>query len=451
MNITKENVDKLNAVLTVEVEKADYEESVNKVLREYRRNANIKGFRQGNAPMGMIRRMYYVPVLVDEVNKLVSESLFEYLKMEEIRFLGEPLAKKNEEDRLDFEKDEKFTFRFELGLSPAINLEITEKEKFPYYNIKVAKKELDEYKESVARRYGEFVSVDAAKDDELLRCDLVQVNDNREVIEDGIRADDVSMSLDMMKDADQKLMFSGAARGDEIIFNVKKAYPNDSEIASLLKIKKDEIPLIDGSFKCIIKEVQKFKNAAFDQELYDKVYGEGIVKDESEFDEKLKEDIRAQYERDSEYRFMVDVKESMIKKAKMELPVEFLKRWLLETNEKLTSEQVDSDFSQFEDDFKWQLIKDHLYKVYSITANEHEIKDSAIEVARAQYQQYGIMDIPQEYLENFANELLTKKEEVRRITDRKLEEKLLIFIKNTAKIEDKEITVEKFRKLFDVK
>ncbi len=451
MNITKENVDKLNALLTVSVEKSDYQEKVDKVLRDYRRNANIKGFRQGNAPMGMIKRMYYVPVLADEVNKLVSESLFDYLGKEEIRILGEPLAKRNEEKIIDFEKDENFEFQFELGLSPEIKLEISDKDKFPYYRIKIAKKEIDEYKENVAKRYGEFIPVEAAGNNELIKGDLVQVSKDGEEIEEGIRAEDVSMSLDMMKNADQQLLFKGAKKGEGIVFDVKKAYPNDTEIASLLRIKKDQVQLIEGKFKCKIKDIQRFEKSEMKQELFDKVYGEGTVKSEAEFLEKLKEEMSVQYKRDSEYRFGIDVKDSLIKKAKIDLPVEFLKRWLVETNENLTKEQVDADFSQYEDDFRWQLIKDHLYKVHEIKVNESEIKESAKDVARAQYYQYGIMDIPDEYLEGYANELLSKKEEARRISDRKLEEKLLNFIKNSAKLEDKEIAIDKFRKLFDNK
>lgn len=451
MNITRENVDNLNALLTVTVEKSDYEEQVDKVLRDYRRNANIKGFRQGNAPMGMIRRMYYVPVLADEVNKLVSQSLYDYLGKEEIRILGEPLAKVDKEKSIDFEKDEQFEFQFELGLSPEIKLEITEKEKFPLYKIKVAKKELEEYKENVAKHHGEFVSVDEAGNDELIKCNLVKVNKDGEAVEEGISVEDVSMSLEMMKDKDQQQLFKGAKKGDEIIFDVKKAYPNDTEIASLLRINKDQVPLIDGTFKCTINDVQKFDKAEINEELFNKIYGEGEVKTEAEFDSRLKEEMKSQYDRDSDYRFGIDVKEILTKKAKIDLPVEFLKRWLLETNENMTREQVESEFSQYEDDFKWQLIKDHLYKVHDIKVDEKEIRDSAREVARAQYQQYGIHDIPDEYLDNFANELLSKKEEARRITDRKLEEKLLNFIKNTAKIEEKEISLEKFRNLFDTK
>lgn len=451
MNIVKENVDNLNAVIKVSVEKADYEGNVDSKLKEHRRNAQVKGFRQGNAPMGMIKNMYYVPIKAEEVNKVVSESLYNFIQTEELRILGEPMAKANEEMTFDFEKDENFDFVFEIGLSPEINVEVSEKDKYPYYKIKVGKKEFDDYKESVAKRYGEFVTIDAAGDDELIKCTLVKVNKDGEEVEDGIRTEDVSMSLDMMKDDDQKLLFKARKKGEEVIFDVKKAYPDDTEIASLLRIDKDEVALIDGAFKCIINEIQKFEVATINKELFDKIYGEDVVKTEEEFDEKLKEEMSTQYERDSEYRFSVDVRETILKKAKVELPVEFLKRWLVETNENLTPEQIEEDFANYEDDFRWQLIKDHLIKQQEISVNEEEIMESARESARNQYYQYGIMDIPEEYLDNYAKELLSKKEEARKIADRKLEEKLVNFIKNTVKIDDKEITVDKFKKLFDTK
>ena len=439
----------MNALLTVQVEKADYEDKVDQVLRDYRRKSNIKGFRQGNAPMGMIKKMYYVPVVADEVNKLVSESLFEYLNKEELRILGEPLPVKEDANSFDFEKDESFEFKFELGLSPEINIEITEKDKFPWYNIKIAKKEIDEYKDNVAKRHGEFISVDKAGDDELIKGDLIKVDKDGNAIDDGISVEDASMSLDMMKDSDQKMLFSGASKGDEIIFDVKKAYPNDAELASLLQIDKSEIPMIDGAFKVIIKDVQKFEKANIDQALFDKIYGEGEVKSEEEFVEKLKEEMKIQYDRDSDYRFGIDARENLIKRAKLDLPVEFLKKWLVQANENTTMEKVEEEFDNIEDDFRWQLIKDHLFKKYEISATEEEVMDSAKEVARMQYAQYGIQDIPDEYLENFAREMLTKKDEARNIRERKLEEKLFTFIKNTAKVDEKEISVEKFRKLFD--
>ncbi|PID92464.1 MAG: trigger factor [Bacteroidetes bacterium] len=448
MNITKEQQDKLNAILSVKVEKSDYEQKVDTVLKDYRRKARVDGFRPGKVPMGLIRKMYFTPVLVDEVNKLVSESLFNYLKENDVRILGEPLARK-EEQSIDFENDSEFNFKFDLGLAPEVNLEVTAKDKIPYYKIKVDKKQLNEYKDSMLGRFGEFVNVEKAGKDELIKGSLVKVNQDGEEVKDGIRVEEVSMSLDMMKDDEQKLLFSGAGSGDEVIFDVKKAYPNDTEVASLLRIDKDQAALLDGSFKCVIREVLKFEKARIGQEFFDKAYGEGKVKNEEEFEKRITEEIEANYERESEYRFMIDTREALTKKAKLELPVEFLKRWMVESNEQLTEAQVDADFDKYEGDFKWQLIKEHLLKQQEIKVEAEEALAAAREIARSQYMQYGLADIPEEYLDNFAKEMLSKPEEARRIHEQRAEEKLMAYVKSTAKVEDKEISSEKFRKLYE--
>ncbi len=449
MNITKEQADQLNAVIKVEVQKDDYQSRVDEVLSDYRKKARLDGFRPGKVPMGMIKKMYYKPVLAEEVNKLVSESLFSYLQEENIRILGEPLAKKESTTDIDFDTDEEFTFEFEVGLSPEINLELTGKDKFPYYHIKIDNKELEEYKDNVAKRYGEFIPVDQAGDSELVKGDLRKVDDQGQPVEEGITAEDVSMSLDMMKDDKEKKKFNGVKAGDEVVFDVKKAYPNDAELASLLRINKDDVGLVEGDFKIAIKEVQKFEKASIDQELFDKIYGEGEVTGEEEFGEKLKQEMKRQYESESEYRFAIDVKEILLKKAKLELPEEFLKRWLLETNENVTQEKIDEEFEQYKDEFRWQLIKDHFVRQQDLKVSEEELVQTAMNVARSQFMQYGMGDVPDEYLKNYAQELLSKKEEARRISDRKLEEKVVAHVKNTAKMDEKEVSTEKFRKLFE--
>ncbi len=449
MNITKEQADQLNAVIRVEVQKDDYQSRVDEVLDDYRKKARLDGFRPGKVPKGMIKKMYYKPVLAEEVNKLVSESLFNYLQEENIRILGEPLAKKESTTDIDFDTDEEFTFEFEVGLSPEINLELTGKDKFPYYHIKIDTKELEEYKDNVAKRYGEFIPVDEAGESELVKGDLKKVDAEGQPVEEGISAEDVSMSLDMMKDEKEKKKFKGVRAGDEVVFDVKKAYPNDAELASLLRINKDDVGLVEGDFKIVIKEVQKFEKANIDQELFDKIYGEGEVNSEEAFEEKLKEEMKRQYESESEYRFSIDVKEILLKKAKLELPEEFLKRWLLETNENVTQEQIDEEFEQYKDEFRWQLIKDHFVRQQDLKVSEEELVQTAMNVARSQFMQYGMGDVPDEYLKNYAQELLSKKEEARRISDRKLEEKVVAHVKNTAKIDEKEVSTEKFRKLFE--
>ncbi len=449
MNITLENTDKLNAVLRMKIELVDYEEKVGEVLKDHRKKARVDGFRPGMVPMGMIKKMYYTSVLVDEVNKLVSESLFTHLQENDIKILGEPLPHADAEKKVDFEKDTEFEFKFDLGLAPELSIEVSAKDKIPYYKIKVDKKQEDEYADSLLGRYGEFISVEKAGKDELIKGVLVKCEKDGAETENGMKVENISMSLDMMKDDDQKVLFSGAKAGDEVVFDVKKAYPNDTEVASMLKIDKAEVAMLEGTFKCVIEVVQKFEKAVIGQELFDKIYGEGEVKSEDEFRNRIREEIAGNYEKESEYRFMTDARDVMIKKAKLDLPVEFLKRWMLETNENITEEQLKDDFEKYEDDFRWQLIKEHLLLQQEIKVSAEEAMEMAKGMAMNQYMQYGIPNVPDEYLENFAKEMLAKPEEARRVYDQKAEEKLVAYIKSIASLSDKEISSEKFRKLYE--
>ena len=449
MNISQENSDKLNAILNVKVEQADYAERVEKVLKDYRRKAKVDGFRPGMVPMGIIKKMYHTPVLVDEVNKLVSESLFNYLQENKVNILGEPLPHKDEEVKFDFDKDTEFEFKFDLGLAPDLSLEVSAKDKVAFYKIKVDKKQQDEYKDSLLQRFGEFKAVDKAGNDELIKGSLVKVDKEGKELENGIRVDNISMSLEMMKDDDQRVLFSGAAGGDQVVFDVKKAFPNDTELASLLRIDKTEVAMLEGTFKCFIDEVNKFERAVTGQEFYDKVYGEGEVKTEEEFTKRVTEEIALNYERESEYRFMVDAREALIKKAKIDLPVEFLKRWMVETNEQITEEQVAEDFDKYEDDFRWQLIKEHLLKQQDIKVSEEEALEAAKAMVLNQYMQYGMSNVPEEYLENYAKEMMAKPEESRKFYEQKGEEKLISYIKSIVKLDEKEVSSEKFRKLYE--
>jgi len=449
MNISLENTDKLNAILNVKVEQADYAERVEKVLKDYRRQAKVDGFRPGMVPMGIIKKMYHTPVLVDEVNKLVSESLFNYLQENKVNILGEPLPHKEEEKKFDFENDKEFEFKFDLGLAPELNMEVTAKDKVPFYKIKVDKKQQDEYKDQLLQRFGEFKAVDKAGNDELIKGSLVKVDKEGKEVENGMRVDNISMSLEMMKDDDQRVLFSGAAGGDQVVFDVKKAFPNDTELASLLRIDKTEVAMLEGTFKCFIDEVNKFEKAVAGEDFYSKVYGEGEVKTEEEFTKRVTEEIALNYERESEYRFMVDAREALIKKAKIDLPVEFLKRWMVETNEQITEEQVAEDFDKYEDDFRWQLIKEHLLKQQDIKVSEEEAMEAAKAMVLNQYMQYGMSNVPEEYLESAAKEMMAKPEESRKFYEQKGEEKLISYIKSVVKLDEKEVSSEKFRKLYE--
>jgi len=326
---------------------------------------------------------------------------------------------------------------------------VTGRDRIPYYRVRVDRQQEDEYAESLLDRYGEFRPVERAGKDELIKGTLVKSDREGNEAENGIRVENVSISLELMKDDDQRVLFSGAKAGDEVVFNVKKAFPNDAELASLLRIGRTEVAMLEGTFKCMIHEVTKFEKAEIGQELYDRIFGEGQVTTDKAFRERIREEIVKNHERESEYRFMVDAREAMIKKARIDLPVEFLKRWMVEANEQMTREQVEADFHRYEDDFRWQLIKEHLLKQQEIKVSAGEALQLAKGIALNQYLQYGISNVPEDYLENYAKEMLSKPEESRRIYDQKAEEKLIGYIKSTAAVTDKEVSSEKFRKLYE--
>ncbi|MGC9342019.1 MAG: trigger factor, partial [Bacteroidales bacterium] len=303
MNITKEPVDDLNAVVTVKIDENDYQERVEDVLKDYRKKANIKGFRPGKVPMGMIRKMYYKPVLVDEINRIVSDKLMSYIRDEKLAILGEPMPHDGEQKEPDFDNDKEFEFKFDLGLAPDFKADVTEKDKIPFYNIKVEDKVINEQVENIAKRFGEFYPVEEAKGDELVVANLYQVDDKGQRVEEGIVSEEASMSLDMMKDEKEKKSFKGKKAGDKVLFDVKKAYPNDAELSSLLKIEKDQLPEITGNFEAEIKEVKAFRKHEVTQELFDKVYGEGNVKSKDEFTAKISEELKMNYEREANYKF----------------------------------------------------------------------------------------------------------------------------------------------------
>jgi trigger factor len=449
MNITKEPVDNLNAVITVKVDENDYQEKVEDVLKDYRKKANIKGFRPGKVPMGMIRKMYYIPVLVEEINRMVSDKLMTYIHEEKLAILGEPMPHNGDQKEPDFTNDKEFEFKFDLGLAPDFKADVTEKDKITFYTIKVEDKVINDQIDNIAKRFGEFYPVEEAKGDELVVADLYELDEKNQRMDEGVYSEQASMSLDMMKDEKEKKAFKAKKVGDIVVFNVKVAYPNDAELSSLLKVEKEKLAELSSKFEAEIKEIKAFQKHEVNQELFDKVYGEGTVKSKEEFKEKISEELKMNYERESNYKFALDSKDYFIKKAKIDLPVEFLKRWIVATNEEMSEDKIDQEFASYEDEFRWQLIKDRMIRAYEINVSEQELLEYAFILSKNQFYQYGLYNVPDEQIENYAREQLTKPEESRRLRDQKYEDKLIKFIKESVKLEKKEITEEKFRKLFE--
>jgi len=450
MNITKENVDALNATLKIRIEEADYNERVDEVLKDYRKKVSLNGFRPGKVPAGLVRKMYRTPVMVEEINKLVSESLGNYLKDEEIRILGEPLPSEKQQNDIDWDTQSEFEFDFDLGIAPQLEISLSQKDKIPMYEITIEKKMIDETKDSYAGRMGQMIPVEQIEGSETLKGDFLQIDKDGNPIEGGIQSDDSSLSLEVMKDDKIKTTFTARQAGDQVDFDIKKAFPNETEVSSLLKIDKSAVAEIAPDFRFSIKEITKFEKAEINQELFDKLYGKDEVKSMEEFEGKISEELKAGLSRDTEYRFTIDAKKVMLKKFKFDLPVEFLKRWLLLANEdKFTAEQIAEDFPKFEDDLKWQLIRDQIVKMQEIKVEADEVMQSAKEMALMQFQQYGMMNVPEENLESYAKEMLKNEEEQRKNVERILETKVVGYIKDNVKLDNKQITIEKFNKLFE--
>jgi len=450
MNISKENTDDLNAVLKIKIEESDYTERVDEVLKDYRKKVQLDGFRPGKVPAGLVRKMYHKPIMVEEINKLVSESISKYLKEKEIGILGEPLPSQDQPDEIDWDTQTEFEFDFDLGLAPKLEIALTQKDKVPMYEIQIDEKMIKESKESYAKRMGQVVPVEQIEGSELVKGDFVQINKEGNPIDGGIYTEDAQISVEVIKDGKIKTSFIARQAGDTVDLDIRKAFPNDTEISSLLKIDKATVPEIVPTFRMHIKEITKFQEAEINQELWDILYGKDEVKSNEEFEEKIKEELRLALSKDGEYRFEIDAKKMMLKKMKFDLPVEFLKRWLVLVNEgKFTIEQIDEDFPKFEDDLKWQLIRDQIVKDQEIKVEAEEVKSQAKEIARMQFQQYGMMNIPEENLENYAAEMLKNEDEIRKATEKILDNKVIDYLKTAIRVDNKQITVEKFNKLFE--
>lgn len=440
MNVTRENIDALNATVRIDIAKADYEEKVDKKLREYRRTASIRGFRPGHVPIQLIRKMYGTTVLVDEINNIVSESLSDYIKNENLDILGDPLPK-HEGHSFDPENSEEFSFTFELGLAPEFEVNLTKKQKLTRYLIEPDTKMVADYVDNYARRYGQFITAEKSEEKDMLKGTVASADGT-------VMNEEASLSVEMVKDEEIKKEFLGKSAGDTVTFDIRKAFPNDYEIAGLLKKQKDEVKDLGGDYTITVREVSRFTPAENDQELWDRVYGEGTVNSAAEFEAKVTDEIKEYFNRETEYKLRTDARDLVLEKTPFELPDDFLKRWLLKVNEKTTAEDIEKDFDHFRDDLRWQLIKNRVAKNNELKITEEEILDEAKAFTRAQFAQYGLHYATDEQITSFARDFLKKEEEARRIAEKVLDTRVLGIIIDTVKVDDKTVTPEEFNKLF---
>lgn len=448
MKISFENPDKVNGLMTIAVEEADYKENVEKTLKDYRKKANMPGFRPGQAPMGLIKRQYGAAARMDEINKLVGKEIYKYVQDNNIQMLGEPLPSEKQEPQ-DLENGTEFTFYFDIAVAPEMKVSLTGRDKVDYYNIIVDDKLVDQQVDMFASRAGSYEKARTYKDNDMLKGDLRELDEAGNTKEGGITVEAAVLMPTYIKVDDQKKLFDGAKLGDIITFNPRKAYPdNDTEVSSLLKIGRDTVKDMTSDFSFQITEIQRFAKHAVDQELFDQTFGEGVVKDEKEFREKIAEGLKRQLATDSDFKFIQDVRAHCEKKVgELTYPDALLKRIMLSNNKDKGEDYVEKNYAQSIKELTWHLIKEQLVKAQNIKIEDADVKEAAKEAARAQFAQYGMNNVPEDYIENYANEVLKKGDSNDALVDRAIDRKLTTVLKTVVKLNEKEVSLEDFNKL----
>lgn len=450
MKITFENPDKVNGLMTITVEEADYKAEVEKTLKDYRKRANIPGFRPGQVPMGLVKRQVGPQVKADAINKVLGESLQKYIVDNKIPMLGQPLGAEGHEP-VDLEKDAPYEFKFDIAVAPEFKIELTDKDKVTYYNIEVDDKLIDQQVDMFASRNGHYDKAEVYDPEQrdMLKGDLRELDADGNTLEDGIEIEGAVLMPQYMKVDDQKKLFDGAKPGDIITWNPRKAYPeSDVEISSLLKIEKEQVAEHTGDFSYQITEISRFVKAEINQELFDSVYGtEAGIKDEKAFRETIAKGLSAQLESDADYQFLQDVRKYAEEKVgELTFPETLLKRMMLQNNQDKGEEFVEKNFEASIKELKWHLIREQLAEAAGVKVEDADVKTAAKEMARAQFAQYGMNNVPDEYLENYAQEMLKKRETVDNLVERAIDHKLTLALKGIVKLAKKKISLDDFNK-----
>jgi len=450
MNVSLQNIDKVSALLTVKLEKADYQEKVDKALKHFRQNAQMPGFRKGMVPMSLVKKMYGKSALAEEVNKLLSETVYKYIQDNKINILGEPLPNEDKQPEIDFDTMEEFEFLFDIALAPEFKAEVSADDKVDYYTIDVTDEMVDNQVKMYAQRNGKYDKVDAYEDNDMLKGLLAELDEEGNTKEGGIQVEGATMMPTYMKNDEQKAIFAGAKVNDVLVFNPNTAWDgNAAELASLLKIDKDAAPEMKSDFSFQVEEITRFVPGELTQEIFDQVFGEGVVKSEEEFRAKVKEVIAHQFVADSDYKFLLDARKMLMKKVgKLEFPDALLKRIMRLNNQDKDEKFVEDNYDKSIEELTWHLIKEQLVKANDIKVEQEDVTNMAKEATRAQFAQYGMMSVPDDLLDNYAKEMLKKKETVEGLVNRVVETKLAAALKTQVSLENKNISAEEFNKMF---
>lgn len=448
MNITKTQSDDLNAVIKIQLSKEDYASRVENVLKDYQKKVVIDGFRKGKTPMGIVKKIYGKAILVEEINKVLGDALNNYIKENDLHILGEPLPSATDQKELNLD-EENFEFAYDIALTPEVNVKLSKREKVPYYVIKVDEEMIGKQIEGMCKNSGEMIPVEEVEGSEYLKGEIIELDEEGKAKENGVRNEDASFSLMYVKDEEALAAFKGAKKGQEVRFNAVKAFPNKTDFSNMLGVSKETAENVNPEFCFIINEIKRYIDAEVNQDLFDKVYGKDTVKSVEEFRDKVKSDIANQLKGHSEYRFTIDAREKLLKKNEdVVLPEAFLKRWILAVNKGMKAEEVETDFEGYRNEFKWQVLKTALIQEFGLKIDQEDLKAIAREVAAAQLQQYGLYGLSDEQLDGFAVKLLEDEKQRQHLYERAVDNKVFAAIKENVKLEEEEIAMADFEKLF---
>lgn len=444
MKISIENIDKVNAVMTAVVEPADYTEKYEKAVKEAKKKINMPGFRPGMVPVGLVKKQFGVSILAEEVNQLLQDGLFGYIRENKINMLGEPLPT-DENNDVDLKEGESFTFKFELAIAPEFKVELSKADTIDYYNVEISDQMVENQVDMYRQRGGKYDKVDSYEDNDMVKGVITELN-----VENPVSAEGAVMLPKYFRNDDQKKLFEGAKTNDIVTFNPSVAYDNnEAELTSLLKVEKEDALNHKGEFSFQITEITRFVPGAFDQELFDAVFPAGEVKTEEEFRSRIKTLISDQFKKDSDYKFILDVRKYVTEKVgKLEFPEDKLKRIML-ANAKGDQEKVDTQYDKSIEELTWHLIKEQLVEQNEVKVEDEDVRNMAKDVTRMQFAQYGMLNIPEEYLENSVKEMLKKRETVDNLIDRCIEVKLGAALKEKVTLAEKTVTAEEFNKMFE--
>ena len=454
MNISFENPDKINGVLKITIEKDDYQGEVDKTLKNYRKQANIPGFRQGQAPIGMIKRQFGMQVKMDVINKILGEKLNGYIIDNKIAMLGNPLPNEAQVEQ-DLEKDGPFEFIFDIAVAPEINIEINGNDEIDHYSIEVDDKLVDQQVDMFRSRAGHYDKVeeyDAAQND-MLKGDLRELDADGNAKEDGIVVEQAVLMPEYIKVEDQKSLFDGAKLGSVITFNPKKAYPeSNAEIKSLLKISDEQAESLTSDFTFLVTEISRFVKAEVNQELFDQVFGEGNVNDEADFRQKVAESIKAQFSNDEEFKFMLDIRKyAEDKVGEVAFPDELLKRVMKSNNQDKDDKFIEDNYAASIKALKWSLIKNELMEANEVKVEKEDVVNVVKDVARMQFAQYGMSNVPEEYLDNYVDKIMKEEKNLESYIERASDVKLAAALKKVVKLNEKTVSLDEFNKIMSEK